>query len=288
LAIDSPTVAGWLLAIRIRKRRHELGLDTGTVVDRLGVSRAYWSRVENDRALLAESKLRDVLDLLRLDEAERDELMRLWELARSREWFAAYGDLIGGDLGRYFGLEGGASRIRTFHGSLIDGLLQTDDYARALIEAYPGNRPTDYARLREVRARRQEHLLHSADPPEIIAVMSETVLWQRIGGETVLKDQLRHLLALIEGQADHLHLRIHPFDRHTGGALASTPMLTFLAFDTAELPDVAFLEAVLAMIMIEKAADVTMLTSLYEEDLASSLDEAETAQLIARRLQAMG
>jgi hypothetical protein len=114
--------------------------------------------------------------------------------------------------------------------------------------------------------------------------MGETVLWQRIGGESTLKGQLRHLLSLIDDRSEHLRIRIHPFDRSTGGALAGTPSLVFMDFEGADLPTVAFVEALVSLLLVEKPIEVDQLTVFYEQAFESALDEAETRALIASRL----
>jgi transcriptional regulator with XRE-family HTH domain len=105
---ESATVAGWELALRLRERRMELGMEVKTITDRLGFTRNYWSAVENERKILSAEKLAQLLDLLEYDKDERDELLGLRESARLRGWWAGYSALFSYEILRYIGLEHGA------------------------------------------------------------------------------------------------------------------------------------------------------------------------------------
>ncbi len=150
------------LRTRTRSRpthcRDELGIEGKAIPEALGFSRNYWSAVENERKILSEDKLTKLIDLFELDKHERRELLELREAAKQRGWWARYSGLFSDELQRFFGLEHGAQAIRTYESLLIPGLLQTEEYARAIMAADVAIRQVEVDQRVEVRMRRQERL----------------------------------------------------------------------------------------------------------------------------------
>ncbi len=129
----SPTVARWELIRRLRERRQQLGLDAAAVSKAVSISPANWSHVEADRRMLTEEKLQIMCDLLEIDGAERELIFELRATGKQRGWWQDYSALFSTELLRFYGLEYGAELVRTYDSVLIPGLLQTADYAHALI-----------------------------------------------------------------------------------------------------------------------------------------------------------
>ena len=137
VAPASPTVARWELALRLKRRREELGLTVKQITDELGFTRNYWSQVEHEKTVLAADKLTALGALFRFDDATLAELHELRTVARQRGWWADYADQLDDEMQRFFGLEQGATAIRNFESLLIPGLLQTERYARAVFRVRP-------------------------------------------------------------------------------------------------------------------------------------------------------
>lgn len=274
----SPTVASWELGLRLRQRRVQLGVEVKTITDRLGFSRNYWSAVENKRKILATEQLQRVLDLLEYDDEERAELTVLREAARQRGWWSAYSALFSDELLRLYGLEHGAQSIRTYDNLLIPGLLQTADYARALMVADISVRPVEVDQRVAVRLRRQERL-SGDDPLQLTAVISQAALLQQIGGPRVLREQLLHLAAVVAEHPDTIELRVIPFTTPACGVFGASTFY-LIDFASARLPTLAWLETVTASGALDEDTQVRELHFTYAEALQHSLSTEDSLRLV--------
>ncbi len=274
---SSPTVARWELALRLRERRRELGIDVKTITDQLEFSRNYWSAVENDRTMLSEDKLKSLVTVLQFDRGEVGELLDLREAAKERGWWDVA--TLDETMRRLYGLEYGARRIRTYENLLITGLLQTEEYARALISTSPLVSPVEVDLRVELRMRRQDRLIRTG-PLALTAVMSEGALLQQVGGGAgVLQRQLQHLLWLSERSPDHIELRVMPFAATPGG-LAGSSTVYFFDFDSSHLSTVAWQESVNPIGIIEDPTILRYLSLSYDQALEASLSRDESLELI--------
>jgi hypothetical protein len=282
----SPTVARWELMRRIKRRRSEFDVSASVIAKELGFTLSYWSKVEKER-ILADDKLRRLMSLLEFDPSERDELLRLRDIAKRRGWWSDYAGMLSGDVARLFGLEFGAQRIETYESVLIPGLLQTSDYARALFT-------NDLARVRrveidrwvEVRMRRQERL-SGDDPLALTAIVGEAALTHQTGGVDVLKGQLQHLVSMSEDHPDTLDIRVVPFGA-PGGVLLGGATFHLISFDSPLLPDVAWSETLVHYGLIEDAEPVRHLSAMFDSAMADhALPRSESLTLIERRIDAL-
>ena len=193
----------------------------------LSFSPNHWSGVENNRTILAADKLELLGDLFEFDQAEIQEMLALHEIARGPRWLDEYHYILDGRDGRltqYFGLEYGASSIRTFESSIIPGLLQTEDYVRALVTADPNTTDVRLRKRIELRLRRQQRLL-GPDPLTMVAIVSQAALMQQIGGPAVLQRQLLHLVDLSKRlDRSILELRVVPFTARQGSLVNASTM----------------------------------------------------------------
>ena len=281
---SSPTVASWELALRLRQRRDQLGIEVQTITAMLGFSRNYWSAVENERKILAEDKLKSVLNLFEFDEEEQRELMELREAAKLRGWWARYSALFTEDTLRHYGLEHGAQAIRTYESVLIPGLLQTEAYARALMTAdITTIRQVEVDQRVELRMRRQERLTGD-DPLHLTAIVSQAALMQETGGPQVLREQLTHLARVIEERPDVVDFRVIPFNA-TGCGVFGASTFHLIDFASTRLPTLAWQETVTAAGIIDDVGQVRDLSLTYVEALGRTLSPQESLDLIKRRIR---
>lgn len=283
---SSPMVANWELALRIRERRDELGIDVKTITENLGFTRNYWSAVENERKLLSAESLSKLFELLEFDAEERQELIALRSLARERGWWTRYSRLFDNKLQRLFGLEAGAESVRGYENLLIPGLLQTADYARALMTPDVTVRKVEVDQRVQVRLRRQERL-YGDNPLNLSVIISEAALHQQIGGPTVLHHQLEQLAETIEENSETITLRVIPFTATSCGLFgASTVHL--IDFDNPRLPTLIWQETVTTWGIIDDANQVRDITSAYGEALKRALSAQDTLRKIRRRIKELG
>lgn len=279
----SPVVAGWELALRLKEQREREGVEVRTITQALGFTRNYWSAVENERKVLSEENLIKLLDLLDCDEQDRQELLSLREAAKERGWWTRYGNLLDNDLQRLIGLEAGAETIRCHESLLIPGLLQTADYARAIMTPAVTIRTVEVDQRIEVRQRRQERLV-GEDPLRLVAVISEAALRQEIGGPAVLRRQLEHLERSIEGNQDGLEVRVMPFTARAGGLFGASTV-QILDFPVARLPTVMYQETVTTRSIIDDTNQVRDIYITFVDTQERALSAQKSLELIHQRIK---
>lgn len=283
----SPTVARWELALRLRQRRLQLGLDVETITDKLGFNRTFWSHVENNRKVLAGDKLDILLDLYDVDAAERKELHAAREATKLRGWWSAYSGLFSDELLRLFGLEYGAEGVRTYNNLLIPGLLQTEEYARALmVSDMAAIRPAEIEQRLEARLRRQDRLM-GVDALRFTAVLSEAALRQQTGGgPEVQARQLEHLLALLAERPNTIDVRILPFTTAVGAVLGASTF-HLLDFPNPRLPMIGWHESVTFGAVVEKRTQVRELDVCFTQAFTRALSRKDSLDLINSTLDGL-
>ncbi|WP_024801439.1 DUF5753 domain-containing protein [Nocardia sp. BMG51109] len=275
----SPTVARWELVLRLRELRELRGFDSATFARQVGFTPANWSHVEKGRRVLTSNTIGPVLDLLEVGDEERDELLTLLAASKDRGWWAKSSALIGPDLQRYYGMEYGADSVRSYDSLVVPGLLQTEDYARALISADVMIRPVQVEQLVAVRMRRQQRL-RGPDRVELTAVMSEATLLQQIGGPKVLHGQLRYLADLLE-DIETVEVRVIPFSAPAGAILGGSSF-HLLDFADESLPTFAWAESAVFGGAVDNPEQVRDLAFAYVRALDQSLGRTESLALIRK------
>lgn len=203
--------------------------------------------------------------------------------SRGPSRYQEYEALLGANFVQYLAWEASATAIRAYHPTLILGLLQTENYAMALLEGFGTER--DKARtLWEVRAQRQD-LHHKADPPRMTFLLDESSLHRRIGNTNVMEEQLEHLLKLM--QRKHLELRVLPFSR--GAYPGMLESFSILEFAEADLSDVIHLEtSERATLRADEAPKrVGEFTDLADRLETVALSEEDSGALIGNILTSM-
>jgi hypothetical protein len=209
-------------------------------------------------------KERDVADLLTLygitDGEERAALLNLARQANTPGWWHAYSDILPNWLEPYVGLEAAASVIRTYQIQLVPDLLQTEGYARALIQQGSAGTEEQIARRIELRVSRQA-VLRAPNPPQLWAVVDEGALRRPVGGRDVVRDQLQHLIQM----ADHpaVTLQILPFTAGPHSAMGGP--FTILRFAEPDLHDVVYIEQLTSALYLEKSAEVDSYLEVMEQ-----------------------
>ncbi len=267
-----------MLGKALRRRREAVGVSREAAGRAIRGSDSKISRLELGRTGF---KLRDVADLCILygvtDEAERATLLDLARAANSGEWWHPYRDVIPGWFEPYLGLEQAASVIRSYEPVFIPGLLQTPDYARAVIASGHGELESDVERRVELRMGRQDILLRP-QPAHLWAVIDEGALRRGVGGRATMSAQLRHLLNACDMK--HLTLQVQTFRR---GGCAAEGAFTVLRLPDLELPDVAYLEHLGAAIYPDRRADLDYYRH-WMNLLTTQAEAADATPEILRRL----
>jgi transcriptional regulator with XRE-family HTH domain len=268
------------LARRLRRYRQRAGLSIDDLARGLECSTAKVSRMETAMSGVRIQDLAAIAALVPVDDSERRELEDLVRAARSREWWNAYTDVYPAGMGAYFGLEDGAATIRAHQTSLIPGLLQTPDYARALMGSAHDVEAQVLERRLALRRRRQL-LLDRDSPPAVSLVLDEAVLRRAIGGDRALMaDQWEQVLRRAEGSG--VVVRILPADAPAHPAEGTT--FTVFDFEDDDLTPVVFAEVLGQNLFVEEPTAVRV----YLETLATveriALPPMTSLELIRARL----
>lgn len=205
---EGPTLRRRRLGAEIKRCREAADLTQEQVSQHFEWHAAKVTRIETAKVSVTPRDVRDLLDLYGVQDPEyREALVRMARLSRERAWWTEYRDILPPDS--FVGVEAEASAMRNWEPVVLPGLLQTEAYMRAIFSvAMSADRRTHADRAVSLRLARQRRLT-GEDPLELFAIIDESVIRRTVGGQTVMTEQLRHLLAVSE--LPTVHLQILPY-----------------------------------------------------------------------------
>jgi transcriptional regulator with XRE-family HTH domain len=278
MATPSPTVRRKRLTVELRRLREQAGLTCEDVGRRLECSGTRISRMETGRIGARPGDVMELLEIYGVTGVAADSLVQLARDARRKGWWHAYGRVLPPWFEAYVGLESDAVRLHDFQPSVVPGLLQTEDYARAVLRGAPqARRAEDIGQQVALRMRRQA-ILDQPRPPQVQVVLSESVLWVQVGGPAVMRAQLLRL-ADLAGRPD-LTLQILPL--RAAAHVQSVSPFTMLEFADPADPTVVYLEHLTGSLILEDVAQVRSYRALFDHLRAEALGPGPSADLIAR------
>jgi transcriptional regulator with XRE-family HTH domain len=279
----SPTVRRRRLALELRRLREAARLTCEEVAEHLECSASKISRVETGRVSVSPRDVRDMLELYGVAAGQRESLVQLARDSRQKGWWHAYSDTMQPQMATYIGLESAASEIRIYEVSLIPGLLQTEDYARAVIRAGMVNSPAEDIERRVSLLMARQPAVIREDPPKIWAVLDEAALRRRVGGAGLMRLQLEHLLA--QAALPNVAVQVIPFG---GGAhpAMGRPFI-ILVFPERVDTDVVYLEDLTSALYLEDVAEVDRYNVFFNHLRATALSFDDSAALITSVLKEM-
>ncbi|WP_235017607.1 helix-turn-helix domain-containing protein [Thermomonospora echinospora] len=285
LAQSGPTVLRILLGGQLRRLREANRISREDAGEAIRASGSKISRLELGRVGFKE---RDVADLLTLygvtDPVERDTLLSLARQANAPGWWHHYNDVLPPWFEVYIGLEEAAERLRVHETRFVPELLQTEEYAHAVLRlAHPEAPPAEIARRVSVRMRRQQ-ILRRQDAPQLWALVDETALWRRPGGTEVLRAQLAALREAV--QARHITLQVVPMQR--GALAAATGPFSLLRFAEPALPDVVYVEQLTSALYLDKPADLAVYKKQLDRLSVQALPPTATSGILTGILEELG
>jgi transcriptional regulator with XRE-family HTH domain len=252
-AVRSPTAVRRELGQRLRGLRTEKDLTVAEAAERVGFSQSKLTKIELAQAVATRDDVLKMLDVYEeTDTGQQALLLAMVRTGASKEWWESR-QALPPKFGSYLGLESVATALQAYDTHLVHGLLQTPDYARALLRAVrPELLPHEIDRLVELRMRRQEILTRTDPPPPTLwSVMDEAVLRRQIGGRETMHAQL---LQLIERSAlPNVTLLVMPDG--LGGHAGLTGPLAVFQFETSARP-VVYVEGQAGNLYLEKDDDL--------------------------------
>lgn len=277
----SPTVRLRKVLRALRRWRESAGMDQADVGQSLVWSKARVSRLERGETIPGPAEVLALAAVYGISEAERDEYVALAVQARQKGWWKKYGSAAASvSFEECIGLESEAATVRNFEIDLIPGLLQIAPYAEALGRAWvPAADEGSAKRMAELREARQARL-YGANPLRLDVVVGETAVRQRIGGSDTMRDQLHHMLSMME--LSNVDVRVLPYAAGAYPAMGA-PFLV-LSFPEQEENDVVCVDTVNSSVYVEDLIDVEQYNESFRGLQSAALSSADTADLLRRML----
>jgi hypothetical protein len=276
-----PTVRRMLVGGQLRRLRTEADLSREQAGQAIRASEWKIHRLENGQVGFKE---RDIIDLLRLygvtDADEVAAFLLLTREANSPGWWQHYGDVLPRWFRTYVDLESAATLIRTYEGQFIPGLLQTDDYMRAVVQGGELDQSSDEVGRRVRLRMARQIVLTREQPPRLWAVVDEAALRRPVGGREVMRGQLERLIEATK--LPNVTLQVLPFE--AGAHPAMLGAFSILRFADRALPDVVYLEHLTNAVYVDKRDEVERYLDVMEFVCVASEPPARTVQLLERVL----
>jgi transcriptional regulator with XRE-family HTH domain len=278
---SGPTVLRILLGSQLRMLREVKGITREEAGYAIRASGSKISRMELGRVSFKERDVTDLLKLYGVDEDETATLVALAVQANTPGWWHKYGDVLPDWFQVYVGLEEAAALIRLYEVQFVPGLLQTADYARAVVRlGQPGASPEFIERKVSLRMGRQE-LLTKPGGPRLWAIVDEAALRRPIGGKEVMRAQLEQLILATE--EPQVTLQVMPF--RSGGHAAEAGAFTIMRFPEPDLPDVVYLEQLTSALYLDKRDDVEKYTEVMERLSVESESPERSVDILSGMLE---
>ena len=277
---SSPTVKRRRLAAELRHLREASGLTIDEVAERLEWSTAKISRIENARVSVLPRDVKFLLSVYGITETDEpwDVLISLARESRQKGWWQQYGEAVPDWFEVYVGLEAEATAIWGYDAEFVPGVLQTKEYARAVHRAQLMTATDDEIdRLVRVRLARQE-LLISDDAPQLWLVLNEAVIRRVVGGRQTMRAQLERLIEA--SNLPNVTLQIVPFS--AGAHPAMDGAFKLLSFRDPTDPNIVYIEYHTGALYLEKHADVTRYSLMFDHLRAAALSVGASRDKMAR------
>ncbi|SCE69649.1 Helix-turn-helix domain-containing protein [Micromonospora chokoriensis] len=272
------------LGIILRDLRIAARLTGEEVGQRVERSASWVSRVEHGRVGLRSRDLHDLLDALEVTSEEtREALTQLARESKQRGWWNRYGQTITGPYASFISFEHEATGLLCYETIVVNGLLQTEAYARALNDRATSVQVSEDAdRQVQIKLNRQQRLT-GEHPPELWVILDEAVLRRPFGGPSVMRDQLLHL-ATTADEMPHVSIQVLPHRQAIfPGMIASFTLMEFPAPDTS----IVFSEGLTGAVHGE-AEEAARCTIIFNELRAAALSKRDSIRELREAAQMMG
>jgi transcriptional regulator with XRE-family HTH domain len=273
-----PTARRIVLGAQLRRLREAAHLSRAEAGYAIRGSESKISRMELGRVGL---KHRDVADLLTLygvtDEGERTSLLEMTRLSNEPGWWNRYSDLMPSWFQDYVGLEESASRIQTYELQFVPGLLQIEDYARAIASHGRPESHSDEVERRVALRMRRQRVISRPNPLRLWAVLDESVLHRPIGGRAVLRKQVEHLLEVTA--QPNVTLQVLPYEQ---SGFAAEGAFSLLRFAEPELPDLVYVEHLGGALYLDKQEEIELYSAVVDRLAVDAQTPAQTRQRLSK------
>jgi transcriptional regulator with XRE-family HTH domain len=274
---QAPTVRLRRLAAELRRLRNVADLTRENVSDKTGINNATLYRIETSRARPQMRTLTSLLHLYEVDQEQRQYLADLCREAATQGWLRPYHAELPEEYTAYISFEGEAHGVRNYESLFIPGLLQTEDYARAVIRGVLPSATDDEVEDR-VRARMERQgVLAKATPLKMWVVVDEATLRRVVGGITVMHDQLVRLAEAVK--APNITFQVISF---SAGAHPGMPG-QFIVLDFADPldTDLIYIDSMAGDLFLESDADIARYRAVFDNLVAVALSPNDSVALVS-------
>jgi transcriptional regulator with XRE-family HTH domain len=271
-----PTVRRRQLMTELKRLRETTGLTQEDVASQLDWHPTKVMRIETGRTAPHPNDVRVMLGLYGVTDQEMlAGLIRLAKDARQRGWWYSYRDVLLSRFEFFIGLESEADTIRDFELAMIPGLLQTEDYARALIRGLMTYDADEIERRVEVKLTRQQ-LLAREDRPHLWAILDEAAVRRVVGGRAIMRAQLLHLANTVEQGRTTIQVLPYGAGSHPGQA---GPFI-ILGFAEPTEPEVVYMETIGANVYVDKPEEVRLYATAFDQLRAVALSPVQSRAML--------
>ena len=281
-ADGKPTVRSRRVGMELRRLREDAGVTTAQAAELLSCSPAKISRIENGIVSVRVVDLRLLLDRYGdQDQEHRTYLERLARESNKRGWWQDYDDTIPPYYADFIGLETDASYIKTWEATIVPGLLQTPEYARAVMLANPAMiSPDKLENFISIRHERQARLEQGTDV-RLDAVIWEAVLITTVGSDEVQRGQLSRLLELMD--RPNISVQVLPLEAGDKASMSGS-FVTF-SFGSERSVSTVFVENLTSSQYLERDQELRGYTLVFDALRSAALSPAASAARIRQRLE---
>jgi transcriptional regulator with XRE-family HTH domain len=277
-ALIGPTVRRRRLGTELRRLREAQSVKLEEVAEQLGLAASTLSRIETGKAPTRTAYLNAMLDLYGVDDPkQRQVLLNMARDGHRKGWWAAYQELLPTGFGVYVGLEAEAASLRAYEAWVVHGLLQTEEYARAVMTTVRRRlSPDEIERLVALRMQRQDVLFRD-DPVQLWLILDEAVLRRTMGPPELMYAQLMHLAEASEWP--NVTVQVLPF---TGGPHPGlNGPFCIIEFPERFDPDVVYTEGVGGHTYLEREREVRACAEAFDLLRAAALSPADSVVMIS-------
>jgi transcriptional regulator with XRE-family HTH domain len=276
-----PAVRRRKLGAELRALRTSAGLTSGEAARLVGWHQSKVSRIETGASGVKPADVRLLLDAYRVGDANLRELLLVLagsdESAGRHHWWHAYRGVLPPTYRDFISLESQASAMRTLETSVVPGLLQTPEYARAVTRAaVDGLADERLDTLVEVRLARQD-ILRAQPPLELSAVLDEAVLRREVGGPEVMARQLKRLVEA--ARLPQVRLQVLPFT--AGAHVGITGPFVIFSFPRTSDLDVVVLDHLTSSLYLERKEDLQAYTEAFNTLRIHALSPEDSLDYLA-------
>jgi hypothetical protein len=276
-SVGDPTVLKILLGAQLRRLREAAVISRDDAGYHIRASGSKISRLELGRVSFKERDVSDLLDLYGVSGEHKSQLVQLTREANATPWWQKYREVVPDWFQVYVGLEEAAALIRVYEVQFVPGLLQTEEYARAVVmQGSPGLSPDEVENRVNVRLGRQR-LFAKENAPRLWAIVDEAALRRPMGGRDVLAGQVKRLIEAV-GEPN-ITLQVMPFKY--GGHGAEGGAFTIMRFPEADLPDMVYMEYLTGAHYIDKPEEVEVYAAVMERLSVAGTSPEKTRDILA-------